>query len=270
MRNGLMRSRRGKRKAVSAPGCDDAPVIEIKRLADDWLAVPKPLTLIMPYYENPLTLAAHLERWHGWSSAARAHIKAFIVDDGSPVNPAESVLKTVDCPIPVRLFRIDVDVRWNWLAARNLAFHLADDAWNVVTDIDHIIPPETAEALIWGDHNPRAIYRFSRQEHTGEDIAPHPNSWFLTREMYWRIGGHDEALSGHYGTDGEYRRRAAKTAPIRIMTDKLIREEFVGDSSTTRYLRKQPQDRAVASIVAARGKDWKPKVLSFPWHEVVL
>lgn len=257
-------SRRPMKRGVSAPGCDDAPVVFVRSSQD-----PKPVTIIMPYYENPQTLAAHMIRWGDWPEGHRKWLNAIIVDDGSPVHPAEEVLKGTQQPFPLRLLRIEPDIRWNWLAARNLAFSQAR-GWCVVTDIDHIIPPTTIDALIYGDHDPTHIYRFSRAEHTGGDIPAHPNSWFMTREMFWRIGGHDEALSGYYGTDGEYRRRAAKTAPIRILSDRLIREEFVRDSSTIRYQRKQPEDRAVQRIIAARGKDWKPKVLSFPWHEVAL
>lgn len=263
--NGLMRRAKAGRKSVSAPGCDDAPVVSVPHLA-----APKAITLIMPYYENPETLAAHMLRWGDWPEEMRQYVEAIIVDDGSPMKPAHNVLRGVSHPFPIRLFRIDVDVRWNWLAARNLAFSHGITRWCLVTDIDHIVPVETLRALLHGDHREDTIYRLSRREATGEDIAPHPNSWFLTRDMFWRIGGHDEALSGYYGTDGEYRRRAARTAPVRILTDKLIREEFVRDSSTTRYQRKQPEDRAVQQLVAARGPDWKPKVLSFPWHEVML
>ena len=42
----------------------------------------------------------------------------------------------------------------------------------------------------------------------------------------------------------------------------------VSDSSTTRYLRKQPEDAGVRQIIAARGKHWTPRTLSFPYHEV--
>jgi hypothetical protein len=253
------------RKPVSAPGCDDAPIVTVGAAK-----MPKGVTLIMPYYENHDTLAAHLARWREWPDEVRHYFQAIIVDDGSPNWPAHLVLRGAVQPFPIRLFRIDVDIRWNWLAARNLAFAQADGGWCFVTDIDHILPLETAGALVTGDHDKGVIYRFARQEHTGEAIAPHPNSWFMTKDMFWKVGGHDEALSGYYGTDGEYRRRAAKTAPIRILTDRLIRQEHVGDSSTTRYLRKQPQDVAVTRIISARQPGWKPKTLSFPWHEVMI
>lgn len=261
----MLRRQIGGKAKVSAPGCDDAPLVTVPAAS-----VSKPVTLIMPYYENPSTLATHVLRWWAWPALVRSRMRAIIVDDGSPEKPAEDVLRGVAFPFPVRLLRLEVDIRWNWLAARNLGFSQAEDGWCAVTDIDHHMPGRTALALITGDHQPNIIYRFSRREHTGEAIPPHPNSWFLTKRMFWKVGGHDEALSGHYGTDGEYRRRAARTAPIRILADELIREEFVRDSSTTRYQRKQPVDRAVSVIVAARGPDWRPKVLSFPWHEVPL
>lgn len=259
----MLRRQIGGKAKVSAPGCDDAPRVDVPAAAAS-----KPVTLIMPYYENPETLAAHVLRWQDWPALVRSRMRAIIVDDGSPMKPAADVLRGVRLPFPVRLFRLDVDIRWNWLAARNLAFHAAEDGWCAVTDIDHRLPAETAMALVTGAHDEGVIYRFSRRAHDGPVIPSHPNSWFLTRSMFWHIGGHDEALSGYYGTDGEYRRRAAATAAIRILTNELVREEFVRDSSTTRYLRKQPEDRAVSRLVASRGRDWRPKVLSFPWHEV--
>jgi hypothetical protein len=250
---------------VSAPGCDDAPHVSVPSAGAS-----KPVTLIMPYYDNPQTLQEHVRRWREWPALVRSRMRAIVVDDGSPGVSAAEVLMGAHMPFPVRLFRIEIDVRWNWLAARNLGFSHAEEGWCAVTDIDHHMPTETALELITGDHLDHIIYRFSRREHTGAKLPSHPNSWFMTRAMFWRVGGHDEALSGHYGTDGEYRRRAAATAQIRILTDELVRHEFVGDSSTTSYLRKQPEDRAVARMVAARGPDWQPKILSFPWHEVQL
>ena len=60
----------------------------------------------------------------------------------------------------------------------------------------------------------------------------------------------------------------AATAPLAILSDPLIRHEYQGDSSTTAYLRKQPEDAKVKQLVAARGKGWKPRTLTFPYHEV--
>ena len=251
-------------RRVAVPGCDDAPVVSVEVTKQ-----PKPVTMVYPYYENPQMLRQQFEHWRwagfgGWPS-----LRAIIVDDGSPEMPAAAVLADIEHPGPMRLFRIEIDVRWNWLAARNIGVSHAK-GWVILTDMDHVIPEATIHGCIFGNHDPGVIYRFMRREHTGEVIHPHPNSWFMTTDMFWRIGGYDEALSGHYGTDGEFRRRCVVTAPIRILTDDLVRYEQCGDASTTRYLRKQPEDARVRDLIAARGRDWRPKTLSFPFHEVAL
>lgn len=251
---------------MGAPGCDDAPMIEIVVSGH----TSKQVTFVYPYYENPKFLARQIDTWGQFNMSTRGLLRAIIVDDGSPEYPAEHVLRNCNRPFPIRLFRIEVDVRWNWLAARNIGAHAADEGWMMLTDMDHVAPEMTAGVLIAGEHDPEMIYRFSRREHDDREIHPHPNSWFMTREMYWRVGGYDEALSGRYGTDGDYRRRCAATAPIRIMTAELIRHEYVGDSSTTHYLRKQPEDAGKKAIIRARWPDWRPKTLSFPYREVAL
>ena len=232
-------------------------------------AEPKRVTFIYPYYQNQQFLRAQLSWWGTFPASLRQHLSAIIVDDGSP-EPASGVLRYVAHPFPIRLFRIQQDVRWNWLAARNIGFHHAEDGWCLVTDMDHVVPETTATSVVYGKHDPNVIYGFSRREFTGETINPHPNSWLMTREMFWKVGGYDETLSGHYGTDGDWRRRMAAVADIHILTDRLIRHEYQQDSSTTTYKRKQPQDAAVKGIIAKRGKGWRPKTLSFPYEEVAL
>lgn len=249
---------------MGTPWSAQLPLVTVPRSE-----APKPVTLIYPYYENPQFLAHQVEHWSTFPEALSEYLSAIIVDDCSPA-PAVDVLSRLAWPFPLRLFRLEQDVRWNWLAARNRGAHHAASGWMFLTDMDHVLPIETATSLVYGAHNPRVIYGFSRRESTGVELAPHPNSWFMTRDMYWKVGGYDEELSGLYGTDGDYRRRCAQTAPMQILEDELIRHEYEGDSSTTRYKRKQPEDAAVRGIIATRGKGWRPRVLTFPAHEVAL
>lgn len=250
---------------MGRPWDADLPVVRVDR-GD----VARDVTFVYPYYMNPDFLRQQLAWWATYPAYLRSRLSGVIVDDGSPEASCWHVIRSSDRPFPIRLFRIDEDVRWNWLAARNLGMHHAATEWCVLTDMDHVIPQSTAEALVYGKHVPHVIYGFSRVESTGEKLAAHPNSWFMTRAMFWRVGGYDETLSGHYGTDGDWRRRCAKVAPMKILAERLVRHEYDGDSSTTRYKRKQPEDAAVGELIRARKPGWAPRTLSFPYREVAL
>ena len=249
---------------MGAPGFDDSPRCDVAE------GEPKPVTFVYPYYENPVFLARQIAMWREYPLGLACMIDLIVVDDGSPTHPAEEVLKELKLPLRTRLFRIDVDVRWNWLAARNIGMHHAREGWCLMTDMDHVVVPSLARRLVGGVFDPKTVYRFTRKESTGEDIHPHPNSMFMTRKMFWKIGGYDEALSGHYGTDGDWRRRIVQHAKVMQLDHHLVRYEYVDDSSTTTYKRKQPEDAGKKAIIAKRGSGWKPKTLSFPYHEVDL
>ncbi len=241
---------------------------DLKTVTPTSLDVPKVVTLVMPYYENPLFFRAQIARWLGWHASALGLLSVIVVDDGSQVYPAVDVVRSSVWPSWLRIFRIDTDVRWNWLAARNIGAHYAERGWLLLTDMDHVVPEETWIAACYGDHDPSVVYAFQRQEHTGQAAAPHSASFLMHRDLFWTIGGYDEALSGYYGTDGVFRRDMAKVAKMALLTDTLIRHEYVGDSSTSTYKRKQPEDARVRELVAARKPGWRPKTLSFPYHEV--
>lgn len=250
---------------MGAPGCDDAPLVMVPRST-----APKHVTVVYPYYDNADFFRRQLRGWAELPKDLRDHLSFVVVDDGSPRYPLrETVSEELARQIRLRAFRIKVDVRWNWLAARNIGmYHGAESGFRVMTDMDHVITEDVFRGLIFGVHDPNIIYRFSRREHTGKSIHPHPNSWFMTRAMFWKIGGYDEACSGFYGTDGDYRRRCVVAAPIQIMREELVRYEYVGDSSTTTYKRKQPEDKRGREIMRARTRDWKPRTLSFPYEEI--
>jgi cellulose synthase/poly-beta-1,6-N-acetylglucosamine synthase-like glycosyltransferase len=225
---------------------------------------PKRVTIVLPFYENHGFIQHQIAQWQTWPQNVRDHVEVIVVDDGSPV----PLLLPEVRGIRVRQFRINVDVRWNWLAARNIGAHHAAGEWVLMTDMDHMVPSDTLYAAIYARLDPVVVYAFEREEHTGDVINPHSASFLMTKAMFWEIGGYDETLSGHYGTDGEYRRRLARHAQIKILPFALIRHEYVGDSSTTRYKRKQPQDAGVKELVAARSKGWRPRTLSFPYQEI--
>ena len=130
----------------------NAPVVTVNKAA-----MPKPVTFVYPYYCNAGFLRRQIEGWLQFPAELRRHLSAIVVDDGTPEPElaAEDVLRDLPRPFPIQLFRIEVDVRWNQHAARNIAMWHAPEGWCVGTDMDHVIPRETAEA--WSGAHMRTI-----------------------------------------------------------------------------------------------------------------
>lgn len=244
---------------VGKTWCADLRVVTVP------LSAPKPVTLVYPFYRSQSFLARQAAVWRSYTDDLASCITVIVVDDGSP-EPAT----LPETGVSSRLFRIEQDVPWNWLAARNIGAHHAEDGWLLLTDMDHVVPEATLRAVVYGQHDPSVVYAFSRREHTGETIHSHSASFLMTREMFWRIGGYDERLSGVYGTDGAYRKRLRDVSPVYVLADALVRHEYVDDASVTTYERKTPAMRHERARRFARVRGGTPLTLSFPYHEVAV
>lgn len=235
------------------------------------------ITLVLPYYENAGMLREQQRVWSSYPDDLKAALHVIVVDDGSPTSPALPVVAPVGLA-SFRLYRILVDVRWNWLTCRNLGMAEATTEWVLMTDMDHVLPAETLRTLVQSRLNEHTVYRFSRV--TAPEMEPykvHPNTWLMTREMFDRVGGYDERFSGYYGSDGEFRGRVERTARrVKVLNDVMIRypREVIADASTTTYGRKEAIDKTERRQIQ-RERDalleWTPKRLTFPWeHQVTL
>lgn len=234
----------------------------------------RPITIVMPYYENPGMLAEHFRLWRALPDDLKASLQVIVVDDGSPAVPAS--LPAEPLGFPFALYRMGVDVRWNQDACRNLGAHMAETDWILMTDIDHAAPENTLRRVMAGELRSNIAYMFARV--SMPDLLPyksHPNSWLLTRSLFERSGGYDERFAGLYGTDGLFKGRLSKMAVVLTLKEHLIRypREVVVDASTTQYERKTEVDRL--GIPAMREKigklpgwDQRPRCLTFPWSLV--
>lgn len=239
-----------------------------------------PFTLVMAYYENPLMLLAQMKRWYELPQDIRANLHVIVVDDGSPAHPAaeECVgvyqLRTANLA-SFQLWRMGVDVRWNQDACRNVGVRQAKTPWVLLTDMDHVVPASTWYRLMTGKLKKSRVYRFGRVSMPDlSPYKPHPNSWALTRALYWQIGGYDEALAGNYGTDGDFLVRTRREADLVELPEVLIRypREVIPDASTTTLERKRQVDKEnINRICRARADDpsWKPLHFSFPCERVL-
>lgn len=233
-----------------------------------------PISVIMPYYDNPTMLLKQLEEFSKMSSEVQELLELMIVDDGSPEHPAGELCAQQLHTFLLQIYRIDVNVRWNQDAARNIGARHAGKKWLLLTDIDHLIPEGTLRYLMNAHLSEKAIYKFARLEYDG--VTPykvHPNTWFMTDKMYERVGGYDERFAGYYGTDWDFRDRTVRAAEkIQQLPCPIIRvgREHIPDASTPReFGRKSPDDAAaIKKIRDARGKAG-PERFRFPYHKVL-
>jgi hypothetical protein len=237
--------------------------------------VSDPISLVMAHYCNPMMLKVHYEHIAALPPDIRGQLYLVLVDDGSP----EDLMArppTQDLGIcGFQLYRMEIDIRWNQDACRNIGARYAETEWLLLTDMDHVVPEKTWKTLLSCDWDRDVCYTFSRKMMpTLEDYKDHPNSWLMSKRLYDRVGGYDERFSGIYGTDGDFRKRLSEEAPIKKLEVPLIcyPRSVIPDASTTTYLRKQPEDDLGKRRVKeqrAREKDQRPKRYLFPYSRVV-
>ncbi len=239
----------------------------------------KSLTLIMPYYDNPTMLEAQQAQWWKYPPELRSRLHVILVDDCSQRWPAlpHVIGKIEELGLAsFQLYRTLVDVRWNWIFCRNLAVANTSTEWMLMTDIDHMMPRKTLEALLGAKLHRNRAYRFSRVDAPlMTPYKPHPNTWLMTRDLFDAVGGYDERFSGFYGTDGEFRRRVQDTAEsIVVLPQVMVRypREVIADASTTTYGRKEEQDKTnVRRIINERAEipNWRPLRVTFAYERLM-
>lgn len=236
-------------------------------------------TLVMAYYRNPGMLRMYYDHLASMHQRVKEGLQVIIVDDGSPPEQA-AFAPEKPIGIPVAVFRLLVDIRWNQDACRNLGVEHAETEWLLLTDMDHLVTERAFERCLFGDADPASAYCFERltamsfDPPTNMPYKPHPNSWFMTKALYEAAGGYDERFAGWYGTDADFRDRVkAKAKKICRFSQYIIRvpRDVIPDASTTTYARKTPQDSEnIRRIKGERNllEDRSPIRQNFPYERV--
>lgn len=232
------------------------------------------ITLTFPYYCQPAMLKEQLTRMVlTYSKDVKANMELIVVDDGSPRDPLEARR----APFPARFLRVDVDVPWNIPFVRNLAAMKAAHDWILFTDIDHLVPNDTMEALIKSDLlQPHIAYSFQRERIDTPLVhhRPHKNSVFIHKSLRDKIGGDDERLAGIYsGQELDFNTRIREIAEVVEIPKKLllVTDNIIADSKVEGLPRSSKEqyeyrDKVIRERNAIPG--WKPLVMTYPWHEL--
>ena len=229
------------------------------------------LTLTFPYYQQPKMFA-----WQMWwlsqlPERMKDNLELIVVDDGSPV---ESLEIPVPTGIASRFFRIDVDVPWNLACARNIASKHAKHDWILFTDIDHLAPLKTMDALLSNDYLSDTAYTFQRQNLKRMQRHAHKNSYFVHKSLLDKMGGEDERTAGLYAEqEYDFGRRAQMfglTCELPLPLT-VVFCDYCPDSKVTSLPRKSDENgRRRLKMREEREKipNWKPLALSYAYHEL--
>lgn len=229
------------------------------------------LSIVFAYYDNPQMLAFQCEKLAQLSSASLAQIEVIVVDDASPQYPAISVIPE-QFSVKLSVFRIAKDKPWNQDAARNIGAFEARGALLLLTDIDHVVPEATIQALL-KDVDMEEVVSLRRSAHfSSAVVASHVNSYVMSRETYWSIGGYDEDFWGMYGSDWLFRKRILRQRNIALRVDlglELVTQGSIPDAKNRVFSRRPSIGRRsfgrILRALKRVGVVRSPRVMSNPY-----
>lgn len=238
------------------------------------------VTIVMPFYDNPVMLARHLRCWQFYPPKALQRTRFIIVDDGSPNSSAAEVVNKNATPeiLPlVQVYRIKPDIPWNQDGARNLGMKHVQTEWAFMTDMDRMVHASQIGRMLTLDVEPCVLYMPVQHQTDGTVIAPHPNTFLLRVEDFEKMGGYDEDFAGWYGSDGYFRRCAAHAGLKEQRTEAFFTIKFrqadCEDASTRTLGRKGSEYHIPKNLELfrkARGTPQKAvNPLRFDWERVL-
>lgn len=242
------------------------------------------VTVAIPYFSAPLMLKKQLENWAQYSARARQYFKLIVIDDCSP-EPASDVIGSCD---GVQLYRISTDIKWNRNGARNLAATFCETEYLLNLDIDHLLPPSSADALLETKIDPKCWYRFPRwrvgkaDETRRKDSIPddcelgrikeHIDSHLMTRELFMR-SPYDEDFSGCLGGGSPFLARMVRIAPVKLLPDDVCLHVYtrhvVADASVTTLSRDTTEYARRRKAKEKAGNTTPKNLLRFEWSRVL-
>lgn len=225
--------------------------------------------MVIPYYNQPKMLLNQLTTWASYPAEVRDMLEIIVVDDGSATRARgvfdtfiilhwldRSLASAQYSPYTIQMYRILQDIPWNRGGARNLGSHVAITKWLLHMDIDHVLFPSAALALVrWlPEARESEWYRFKRfrvgpadetrmkdalpRDAIHGEIKPHIDSYLCTKALYDRVGGYDEDYSGCLGGGSPFLQQLglitrASIAPDDISLNVLTRHSCVDASVTS-------------------------------------
>tara|TARA_R110000772_G_C13310120_1_gene439923 strand:+ start:4431 stop:5186 length:756 start_codon:yes stop_codon:yes gene_type:complete len=162
----------------------------------------KPLTLVMAIYGQPMILAKQVETIIAYDDVVLDKLHVIIVDDhGEPAVGVDVAEQLAPFVASVRVFRVDDDIPWNQMGARNLGMTKAD-GWCCMIDPDMIFDSPTLHRLMQATsaiQRGRIIKFGLKHVNSGKVDMTSPNTFAIHADDFRICGGYDEDFAGNKG-----------------------------------------------------------------------
>ena len=235
--------------------------------------------MITTYFEDPYRLKDFIEKQFDETF----YSELIIVDDGSPLQPAEPIVKKY-LDKNIRLFRVKDDIGFNSHGARNLAMKHVETEWAYMTDIDRDLighfAPVIDRYVRSAEPNEYFNTLIGRKQVTHNDYCVRTKDW-------WKSGGYDEEfVNWHFGDrifiDRLNSYLVPTTIPVMMEATRKARKWIETDTGVTTY----PDDEtiihptyseeyknSIIEIVGERNENpdkWiRDNIINFEWEQVV-
>lgn len=251
------------------------------------------LSLVLTYYRQPRMLAEHMRQWAHYPQGFRDITELIVIDDGSP-EPAVDVIGRITWPdaIRPRVFRILENIPWNYLGARNLGATVACGQWMLRLDLDHVLPFQSANALIdvLPNLDPARWYKLRRfrrgiadatrnkdsipRDAEYGEIKPHVDTFLCTPALFCASGGYDEDYCGSLGGSIDLARHlTVDHGPAELCDPSVFLECYtrhaIADANVSTLSRDLADYTQTRARKRAEGWPRAQRPLRFPWEQVL-
>ena len=233
----------------------------------------KRITFCLSFYNQNKTLSEHIELWMSYPEDIKEQLTFFIIDDCSRT-PAQSLIRDMGAlDIDLHLYRIQKDLYCNIAGVRNLGAQEAKTPWILIMDMDTLVPPNVAAELIRlaKTDTKHVAYRFNRvvpeNPHHEKHRKLHPAVCLIRKEDYWRIGGCEEDLVGHYGyTDLCFWLRARGKVELKNCENICLIYRSAGEAD----IQRDAEHNEKLFKERQRKANWSNTYIRFPWRKDIL
>ena len=231
------------------------------------------LTFSLSYYNQGVdALKKHLNIWKQYDKNIKKEINFIIIDDGSKI-PLEKLIKDIDLEdLNINLYRVEVDLYCNIAGVRNLSARECNTEWMLILDMDTLVPAKMAGDLIniINKQEKGKAYKFNRlvpsNNRDNKHYKIHPAVCLIRKEDYWKVGGCEEDLVGHYGgTDPSFFYKARDKIKVEIYKNIFLIHLYEGEADIIR----DTSHNIKLIEEKKRTNNWSTDYIRFSWKKVI-